>query len=549
MPSDDPVAEPAPPLSGDSAGTAVPADSTIPVTQAGSADLTVPADPAVPAAAGSGPTAASGFPAAWPAAAADPAVPAGLASGSAAASGFPAAWPAAAADPAVPAALGSGSAAASGFPAAWPATPPAPAGPAAPAWPEVPAGPACPAESTISVQRLAPYGFTDPQGPAAVPVHEQSGQRSQDDQRSQHDQRSRGGPGSLRVRLSRRAWIATVAGIAVAALVAGAIAWSPWTPGPPAAVRAGSVTATTARLTWERPGGITAPDSYLVLRDGVQVADVPADATSWTDHGLAPGTTYDYTVKSKALLQSGPSAAATVTTLAPSPENLAVTHLTYTTATMHWTPPAAAPTPDSYQVYNGPDLVDTIEGTVTSYTDTTQTAGSPFQYSVVAQWGDHKSRPSARASGSMAPPPLTGSVPASVRVTSVPAGWIDTTLKTGQRWSDTWDTSTDCHVDSCDLTVGFGIYWSKGYAPAAYFIKLTGSSGGYSGVGHFKETACQGVLMSDTFTLTMTPARGRAASGAWRAWTATLRVDAPSGYEKGQYCSPGTWKFTATGTS
>jgi hypothetical protein len=140
-------------------------------------------------------------------------------------------------------------------------------------------------------------------------------------------------------------------------------------------------------------------------------------------------------------------------------------------------------------------------------------------------------------------------VPASVLVTSVPAGWIDTTLKTGQRWSDTWDTSTDCHVDSCALTVGFGVLWSKGYAPVAYFIKLTGSGSGYSGVGHFKATACQGVRMSDTFTLTMTPAHGPVPSGPWHAWTSTLRIDALSGYEKGQYCTPGTWRFTAAGTS
>lgn len=464
MPSDEPFTEPAPPLSGESAGPAAPAESTIPIARAGCAD------PAPATTSASGPITPSGFPAA----------------------------------------------------------------------------PALPAELANSPHRLAPYGFIDPHDPhdphdpSAAPVQEQGVQGVQG---------SRGVPGGPRVRLSRRAWIVAASTVAAAALVAGVIALSPWTPDPPAAVHAGSVTATTARLTWDRPGGIASPDSFLVLRDGLQVAEVPASATSWTDQGLTPGTTYDYTVKSKALLQSGPSGAATVTTLAPSPGHLTVTRLTYTTATMHWSPPAAAPAPDSYQIYNGPDLVDTIEGTVTSYTDTTQTAGSLFRYSVVAQWGDHKSRASAGVSGTMVAPPLTGPVPTSVLVTSVPAGWIDTTLQAGQRWNDTWDTSTDCHVDSCALTVGFGIYWSKGYAPVAYFIKLTGSGSGYSGVGHFKETACQGVRMSDTFTLTMTPARGPVPSGAWHAWTATLRVDAPSGYEKGQYCTPGTWKFTATGTS
>jgi Fibronectin type III domain len=347
----------------------------------------------------------------------------------------------------------------------------------------------------------------------------------------------------LRIPLGRRGWTITAAGIVAAAMIAGLIVWSPWKPNPPSAVHVTSPTATTADITWAASTGISAPDHYLVLRDGQQVGSVPAGATSWTDHGLVPGTTYQYTVVAAGLVQSGPSAAVTVTTLTPSPVGLAVTHVTYTTATMHWSPPSDAPPPDLYQIYNGSDLVDTIEGTVTSYTDTHQEPGNYFQYQVIAQWGDHKSTPSAPAEGDMLSVPLSGSVPVSVKTTSVPGGgW--TGPRVGDHWTDIWIFSASCPGDSCTISATVDISGVSGLA-----ITLRGSGSTYSGTGPAPGAAtCQSIKeKNDTFTLTVT-AKGTVAGGAWQTFTGTIMVNAPLTAGAAGYCPAASWRYAVTGS-
>ena len=364
------------------------------------------------------------------------------------------------------------------------------------------------------------------------------------------------GPGrrrGLHVPMSRRGWTMTVAAVAVAALVAGLIVWSPWTPSPPSAVRVTGSTATTAEISWAASSGIASPDRYLVLRDGQQVGSVPASATSWTDHGLSPGTTYDYAVVAAGLVQSGRSAAATVTTPAPSPAGLAVTHVTYSTATLHWSPPGNAPVPDLYQIYNGPDLVDTIEGTVTSYTSTNQQPGNAFQYTVVAQWGNHKSAPSAPALGELLALPVSGTVPVSVVTTNIPAG--DSSLRLGYHWDDIWTFSGNCPGDSCAISADIGIRWYQQDQSNPYSVTLRGSGGTYSGTGQVPKgdvTRCgtgpTSVPTSDTVTLTIT-AKGAVVKGAWQAWTGSMVYSTSSAVTtNGGYCPAANWRFAVTAT-
>jgi len=353
--------------------------------------------------------------------------------------------------------------------------------------------------------------------------------------------------GGLRVRLGRRAWTIAAAGVVVAALVVGLVVWSPWMPNPPSAVRVTASTATTAEITWAASSGIASPDRYLVLRDGQQVGSVPASATSWTDHGLSPGTTYDYSVVAAGWLHSGPSPAATVTTLSPSPVGLAVTHVTYTTATLHWSPPRNAPVPDLYEIYNGPDLVDTIEGTVTSYTDTHQEPGNLFQYQVIAQWGNHKSAPSAPALGELLALPLSGSVPVTVVTTSVPG--MGASLSVGYHWDDVWTFSGTCPGDSCMISGTVGIKWYPAYQSYEYPITLRGSGGTYSGTAQQPNaTHCKSTRLTDILTLTVT-AKGRVVKGSWLAWTGTMVLSEPPASSGSFYCPAQSWRFAVTGTS
>src|ERR1700761_4950747 len=78
-------------------------------------------------------------------------------------------------------------------------------------------------------------------------------------------------------RISRRAKLASLTGVVVAALIVGLVVWSPWTPNPPTGVRASSPTATSVVVSWQASSGsVVGPSNYLVLRNGSQVGSVSA---------------------------------------------------------------------------------------------------------------------------------------------------------------------------------------------------------------------------------------------------------------------------------
>jgi hypothetical protein len=334
-------------------------------------------------------------------------------------------------------------------------------------------------------------------------------------------------------RFSRRSWIAALAVVVVAALIAGVAVWAPWMPSPPTAVHATSPTATTAVISWTASTGAFGPDHYLVLRDGKQVGSVPASATSFTDHGLAPGRTYHYTVIAAGLANSGPSAKAIVRAATPSPARLVTSQVTHTTVTLLWSPPPDAPTPDHYVIYNAASIVTTVPGTTMSYTDNGQAAGAPFQYEVVARWGSASSAPSAPASGQTIAPPLSQVFSVRVEYTTVPGGsW--TSAPAGYAWTDQWSADPACKARSCDLTITLSLVPPGGYGYQQVLVPVhpSGSGAAYTGSGKAKVTYCggappKGTPETDTFTLTMAPVKGSVRNGAWGAWSGTVVLNAP----------------------
>jgi hypothetical protein len=350
-------------------------------------------------------------------------------------------------------------------------------------------------------------------------------------------------------RFGRRARIAALAVVVAAALIAGVAVWAPWALSPPAAVRATSPTASTAVISWTASAGVFGPDHYLVLRDGQQVGQVTASATSYTDHGLAPGRTYHYTVIAAGLANSGPSARATVRAATPSPAALAMSQVTHTTVTLRWSAPPNAPTPDHYVIYNGTTVVTTVPGTTMSYTDKAQTAGASFNYDVVAQWGSASSAPSAAASGQTLAPPLSPPVPVHVATTSVPGnGWVGEPV--GYSWDDQWSAASACNAGSCRLTITLSLVppGAEGYRQVPVTMHPSGSGGAYTGSGKARMTYCggappKGTPETDTFKLTMTPARGSVLNGAWGAWTGAVVLHAPALTVATGTCPEGTWTF------
>lgn len=349
----------------------------------------------------------------------------------------------------------------------------------------------------------------------------------------------------------RRALVASLGGLVVAALIAGLVVWSPWKPGTPADVRAISPTATSAVVSWHAPGGgIASPSSYLVLRSGRQVGSVPAGTISWTDHGLAPGATYHYTVIAAGLVRSAPSATATVTTITPSPVRLTA-RPSHTTVVLHWARSPLGPAPDHYVISNGTTVVATVPGTTTSYTDRGQSPGTSFQYTVVARWGNYLSGPSASASGATIAAPLNSEVPVHVNTTSSPgSSWG--LIVVGYHWDDTWSaapacTSSDCPVMKMMISIGP----SGTYQDASFPVTLRGSITGYSGTTTAKVTGCKTstsvIPYTNVITLALTPSEGKVRNGAWTAWTGTMTMTAPyMDAGNGYYCPSGTWTFAVT---
>jgi hypothetical protein len=188
-------------------------------------------------------------------------------------------------------------------------------------------------------------------------------------------------PPPPRRRRSRPKWLLpTVGGVLAAALVAGLLAWQPWSPRPvaPVSLTAESPTGTSVQLSWPAANGGATPYHYVILRDGARVAEVPGDKTTWTNTGLRPGDKFRYEVATQGGgWQSGPSPVATVTTLAPSPVGLKVAS-TYTTATLTWKPSPLGPAPDQYVVYDQGERAATLDGATTSYVERGLAEGTAF---------------------------------------------------------------------------------------------------------------------------------------------------------------------------
>ena len=69
-------------------------------------------------------------------------------------------------------------------------------------------------------------------------------------------------------------------------------------PLPPSDLEIESVSAAAVTISWTASQS-TDIVSYLIFRDGVQIASVSGGTLSFTDKGVARGKTYTYTLKSK----------------------------------------------------------------------------------------------------------------------------------------------------------------------------------------------------------------------------------------------------------
>jgi Fibronectin type III domain len=343
-------------------------------------------------------------------------------------------------------------------------------------------------------------------------------------------------------------WALIAGGLALVGLVAGLLVWAPWSPAPqaPAAVRVSSPTATTALVSWTAPTGGATPSQYNILRDGKEQGIVPGSQTSWTDTGLTPGSRHSYTVVTVGNGQSsGPSAATSVTTVTPAPAGVTATGKTYTTVTLHWSPPANAPAPAVYTIYDtsaGKAVLDSVNGSTTTYTVTQLVPGDKYTFGVTASWGLAQSAMTAIS----APPlsvPLNGSVPVNLKVTQILAG--STGLAVGDTWTDYWNFTASCQAASCTLTDKGSLQGTV----AQFTAKLTPANGGFEGqASHVQFAHCGSAPSYETFIVRMYPDSGGVSNGAWTSWHGTLTLAATTQYVGSDYCAGGNWVMALTGT-
>jgi hypothetical protein len=356
-------------------------------------------------------------------------------------------------------------------------------------------------------------------------------------------------PAEARRRRRPPLWALIAGGVVLVGLVAGLLVWAPWSPPPqaPTAVRVSSPTATTALVSWAAPKGGARPAQYDIIRDGKEQGIVPGTQTSWTDTGLAPGSRHSYAVVTEGNGQkSGPSRAVSVTTVTPPPAGVAEAAATYTTVTLRWSPPLNAPVPDTYEVYDtstGKDLLETLNGSQTSYTVTGLVAGDDYSFSVGASWGSVDSVPATVQDAPTLSPPLSGSVQVNHKSTEIPAG--STGLAVGDTWSDNWTFTASCQATSCTLTAKGevdSVQATVGSVPGQFTAKLTPSDGGYRGQAtHVPFSYCNNAVAYNTVVVQIHPLSGGVSNGAWTSWRGTMTVDYPGQTVGAYYCSSGTY--------
>lgn len=339
------------------------------------------------------------------------------------------------------------------------------------------------------------------------------------------------------------------AGVVVAALIAGLVVWAPWNPSPvaPASLGGTSPTATSIKLTWPKPNGGATPDHYVILRDGKQDTTVPASMTTWTDTTVQPGETHTYAVATAGGgTQSGPSPVTTVTAITPAPVEVHAT-ATYTTASLSWKPSPLGPAPDHYLIYSNGNVLDTISGTTTTYTDTSLTTGTPFQFTVIAQWGTHKSDASAPAAGSTLAAALNSNISVNVTLTSVPSG-SSNNATVGKAYSYEWTFTPACTANSCTIALDGGV--PVGTGENQFTVNLTGGNSGYSGSFKAKWTLCGSTQVNDTINLQLSPDNGAISNGQWTSWHGTVIDNAPYTTDgSSSYCPAQSWNYSVTGKS
>lgn len=207
-------------------------------------------------------------------------------------------------------------------------------------------------------------------------------------------------------------------------------------PTAPASLHATATTTTSMSLAWSAATDNRVVASYRIARDGTTAGTVPAGSTTWTNQGLAGGTSYTWTVRAvDGAGNVGPAATLTTTTLRPDGAPSIVPNLTATmfptAARLSWGAASDDHGVTGYSVWQDGVLIATVTGyglTVDDLTPGTTSTWTVRARDTIGQLGT-----AASVQATTPQPDVTAPTSVQLTATSANHGWV--TL--------TWTPATD----------------------------------------------------------------------------------------------------------
>ena len=308
-------------------------------------------------------------------------------------------------------------------------------------------------------------------------------------------------------------------------------------PSVPANLRTTNITHLAVDLAWDASTDNVGVTSYTIYRDGNLLNSVNGTTTTYQDSTVAPNTSYTYTVEAfdAASNSSGQSAALPVTTPPvpqdtepPSiPANLRTTNVTYSAVDLAWDASTDNVGVTSYSIYRDGNLLNSVNGTTTTYQDGTVAAGTSYTYTVEAFDA------ASNSSGQSATLPVTiPSVPTSFTFTPVADSYVNESSPTSN-----YGTSLTLRADGSPLVHSYLRFNVQGLVGNVTQATLRVYANSSSSVGYDVRSVCDHSWGEGTINYTNAPAFGtvQGSSGpftapVWKEFNVTVLINGDGTY-------------------
>jgi chitodextrinase len=262
---------------------------------------------------------------------------------------------------------------------------------------------------------------------------------------------------------------------------------------------------------------------YTIYRDGNLLISVSGTTTTYQDSTVQPNTTYAYTVQAfdAAGNPSGQSAALPVTTppvpqdtQPPSvPANLRTTNITYSAVDLAWDASTDNVGVTAYTIYRDSNLLISVNGTTTTYQDSTVAAGVSYTYTVEAVDA------ASNGSGQSAPLPVnTPSIPSTLTFIPVADSYVNADFPTTN-----YGTLSTLRADSSPIVRSYLRFNVQGLLGTVTQARLRVYANSASSVGYDIRSVSDNSWGETTLNYTNAPAFGQpvGSSGPFTApgWT------------------------------